>query len=131
MTKAPVIIYDGECPVCIRTIAWIRDHSRPESFAYLPCRSAERKERFPGMAEEVCMEAIQAVLPDGRILSGEEALPEIVARLEGIEGAADLFSLPGAEVLTRSFYRWFARNRYDIARILFPKKDANNNGDGG
>ena len=62
------------------------------------------------------------VLPDGKILSGEKALPEILKRLKRYSPAAALFSLPGSEILSRSFYRWFADNRYHIAGVLFPDK---------
>jgi predicted DCC family thiol-disulfide oxidoreductase YuxK len=68
------------------------------------------------------MQAMQLVLPDGQVLAGEKALPEILKRLKGLSPAAALFSLPGSEVISRSFYRWFADHRYHIAEVLFPEK---------
>jgi predicted DCC family thiol-disulfide oxidoreductase YuxK len=89
----------------------------------LPCQSMDRKKRYPEMKESTCMQAMQLVLPDGTVLAGEEALPEIVRRLKRYSAAAPLFSLPGSKLVARLFYRWFAERRYRIANLLFPHKD--------
>ena len=117
-----VLIYDGECPVCRRTVAWIRENMRKDSFEMIPCQSGEVRKRFPYVEQAVCMQAMQLILPDGEVLSGEKALPEIVKRLKRFSPAAALFDLPGSDILSRSFYRWFADNRYHIANVLFPDK---------
>lgn len=87
-----------------------------------PCQSEEVRERFPFIEEGVCLRAMQLILPDGRVLSGEKALPEILKRLNRYSHAAALFRLPGSEIISRTFYRWFADNRYHIANVLFPDK---------
>jgi predicted DCC family thiol-disulfide oxidoreductase YuxK len=119
-TGKAVLIYDGNCPVCQRTIGWIRENERKDSFEMLSCQSEEVRQRFPFIEEAVCMQAMQLILPDGEVFSGEKALPEIIRRLKRYSAAAELFSLPGSDTLSRSFYRWFADNRYHIAGILFP-----------
>lgn len=125
-----VLIYDGQCPVCQKTVAWIGENMRKDAFEMIPCQSEEARKRFPFVEQTVCMQAMQLVLPDGEVFSGEKALPEIVKRLKRYSPAAALFDLPGSEVLSRSFYRWFADNRYQIANVLFPdkkKRDRDNN----
>ena len=117
-----VLIYDGGCPVCQKTVAWIRENMRKDAFEMIPCQSEEARKRFPFVEQAVCMQAMQLILPDGEVLSGEKALPEILKRLKRYSPAAALFDLPGSEILSRSFYRWFADNRYHIANILFPDK---------
>jgi predicted DCC family thiol-disulfide oxidoreductase YuxK len=116
------LIYDGQCPVCQKTVAWIRENMRKGAFEMVPCQSDEARTRFPFVEQAVCMQAMQLILPDGEVLSGEKALPEIVKRLKRYSPAAALFDLPGSEILARSFYRWFADNRYHIANVLFPDK---------
>ncbi len=118
ITRA-ILIYDGDCPVCAKTIEWIGQNARREMFEMLPCQSDDVRERFPSMEQAVCMEAMQLVLSDGTVLSGEKALPEIVKRLKRYRAAADIFKLPGSEILSRAFYRWFADKRYHIARLFF------------
>ena len=117
-----VLIYDGECPVCRKTVAWIRENMRRDAFEMIPCQSEEARKRFSSIEQAVCMQAMQLILPDGEVLSAEKALPEIVKRLKRYSPAAALFNLPGAEILARSFYRWFADNRYHLANVLFPDK---------
>ncbi len=115
-----VLIYDGNCPVCRNTVAWIKEHGQEEAFEMLPCQSEDRKKRYPFMSEEACMQAMQLFLPDGNVLGGEKALPEIFMRLKRYRAAAGWFKLPGSNTIARVFYRWFARSRYRIANILYP-----------
>jgi predicted DCC family thiol-disulfide oxidoreductase YuxK len=121
-TGKAVLIYDGNCPICQRAIEWIKGNERKDSFEMLPCQSEEVRRRFPSIEESVCMRAMELILPDGQILSGERALPEILRRLKHYRLAARLFRLPGSKILARSFYRWFARHRYHIAKAFLPDK---------
>ena len=110
-----VVIYDGACGLCQGSVAWVSRRARPGAFEFLPCQAAERRARYPALAEATCLEAIQLVLPDGRILGGADALPEILRRLRGWRWAAALFRVPGAGLLAPIAYRWIARNRYRIS----------------
>ncbi len=121
-TGTAVLIYDGECPVCRKTVAWIRENMRKDAFEMLPCQAEEARQRFPSIEQAVCMQAMQLILSDGQVLAGEKALPEILKRMKRYGTAAALFDLPGAETISHSFYRWFADNRYHIAELLFPEK---------
>jgi len=47
----------------------------------LPCRSAPRRARFPQVTDEQCLTAMQLVLPDGRVLAGADAMPELLRRI--------------------------------------------------
>ena len=69
------------------------------------------------------MNAMHLVLPDGTVMVGEKALPEIVLRLRRYHLVAMLFKLPGASVLSRIAYRWFADRRYWIAGIFAHVKE--------
>ena len=122
MEAAPVaLIYDADCPVCRAAADWVRRNAAvPGAFEYLPCRSAETRSRFPAIAEAACLQAMHLVLPDGTILAGEQALPEILRRTRRYRRAAVLFRLPGAGILSRFLYRAFARRRHRIAKRLFP-----------
>ncbi len=84
----------------------------------LPCRSSVRAERFPQISEQVCLSAMQLVLADGRVLSGADAVPELLRRIRGLGWLAALFSLPGMRPLARRVYGWIARNRMRISCAL-------------
>lgn len=115
-----VLIYDGECPVCGRAIEWVTKRSLPGAFELLSCHSEERGTRFPFIEKEACLQAMHLVLAGGTVLAGERAVPEILRRLRGYRWAAAFFRLPGAGIFSRTFYRWFAKNRFHISKALFP-----------
>ena len=92
----------------------------PDTFEYLPCRSAETRSRFPAITEAACLQAMHLVLPDGTILAGERALPEILRRTRRYRWAAVLFRFPGAGIVSRLLYRAFAGRRHRISRLFPP-----------
>jgi predicted DCC family thiol-disulfide oxidoreductase YuxK len=115
-TPRPVLIYDADCPVCRGSVEWVRrGASDPRAFEFLPCRSPETRVRFPSVGEADCLRAAHLVLPDGTVLAGEKAIPEILRRLPRWRLLAPLFSLPGAAFLSRVLYRLFAAHRYRFA----------------
>ncbi|MFQ5830354.1 MAG: thiol-disulfide oxidoreductase DCC family protein [Candidatus Methylomirabilia bacterium] len=115
---SPVLIYDGACPICRGGVRWVERRSRPGSFEYLPCQAPARRARFPWMSKATCLEAMQLVLPDGRGLAGEAAIPETLECLRGWRWLAALFRLPGMGRLTPRLYRWVARHRYHFLSAL-------------
>ena len=121
METVPVaLVYDADCPVCRAVAEWVRRAApAPGTFEYLPCRSAETRSRFPAITETACLQAMHLVLPDGTILAGERAFPEILRRTRRYRRTAVLFRLPGAGILSRLLYRAFAHRRHGISR-LFP-----------
>lgn len=119
--RPAVLIYDGDCPVCRRAAAWVETRARDGVFEYLACQSPERAARFPGMAESACLEAMQLVLPDGTVYSGDAALPLILERLRGWRWLARLLRLPGLRRVSPAVYRFVARHRYAISAIVYRK----------
>ena len=114
-----VLIYDGDCRFCQGSIDWVRRREIPGEFEFLTCQSPERVERFPEIEESTCIEAMQLVLPDGRILAGDRAVPEILKRMRGWRWLAALFRIPGLGLVSGPLYAWVARNRYAISCAIF------------
>ena len=117
------LIYDGECPLCKKAVAWVQKRARPQTLDYLTCQSPERAQRFPDMVEAQCMEAMQLVMPDGAVYSGDEALPVLLSMLRRWRWLAHLFRLPGITLLSPIGYRFVARNR-NIFSIFVAKKNS-------
>ena len=118
--KRATLIYDGTCPICSGTVEWIEKNEQEGAFEMGPCQSDSLGEKYPDIDFDECMRAMHLVLPDGHVLAGEQALPEIFTRLRRYRAVALAFKLPGAEMLSRVLYRWFALRRYAIARIFLP-----------
>ena len=113
-----VLIYDGECSMCRASALWLLRRAEAggaRDLEILPCRSPVRHERFPFITDEACMEAMQLVLPDGHVLAGADAVPEILRRIPRWRWVAALFDLPRARPYARRVYAWVARNRMKIS----------------
>ena len=95
--------------------------SRP-AIEIQPCRSPVRGVRYPQVSEAACLTAMQLVLPDGRVLAGADAVPELLRRIRGLGWVATLFALPGMRPLARRVYGWIARNRMRISCALRPHR---------
>jgi predicted DCC family thiol-disulfide oxidoreductase YuxK len=113
-----VLIYDGTCGLCQDGMAWIARRAVKDRFEFLPCQAAERRTRYPWMNERTCLEAMHLILPDGRVLAGDAAIPEILKRLRGWRWLAQAFRLPGVEIIAPRVYAWVARHRYQISCML-------------
>ena len=88
----------------------------------LPCRSSVRRERFPQVPETLCLTAMQLVLPDGRVLGGADAVPELLRRIHGWGWVAGVFALPPVRPLARRVYAWIARNRMKLSCAVGPRE---------
>jgi predicted DCC family thiol-disulfide oxidoreductase YuxK len=111
-----VLIYDADCPMCRASALWLmRLALSQQQLEILPCRASVRAERFPQISEQACLTAMQLALPDGRILAGADAVPELLRRIRGLGWLAAVFALPGMRPLARRVYAWVARNRMRIS----------------
>ena len=113
------LIYDAECAMCRASALWIMRRALSSGrLEILPCRSGVRHGRFPQVTEDACMTAMQLVLPDGRVLSGADAVPELLRRIRGWGWVAGAFALPGIRPVARRLYAWIATNRMRISCAL-------------
>jgi predicted DCC family thiol-disulfide oxidoreductase YuxK len=120
---APVatLVYDGECAMCRASALWIMRRALDAgALEILPCRSAPARARFPQVTDAQCTTAMQLVLPDGRVLAGADAVPELLRRIPRWRWVAGVFALPGVRPLGRRVYAWIARHRMKISCALRP-----------
>ena len=114
-----VLIYDAECAMCRSSALWLMRRALSSGrLEILPCRSGVRRARFPQITEDACTTAMQLVLADGRVLSGADAVPELLRRIRGWGWVAGVFALPGIRPIARRIYAWVARNRMRISCAL-------------
>jgi predicted DCC family thiol-disulfide oxidoreductase YuxK len=116
-----VLIYDGDCAMCRAAALWLMRRARvSDQLEILPCRSGVRRARHPEISEEACLRAMQLVLPDGRVLAGADAVPELLCRLRGWRWVASIFGLPPVLPVTRRLYAWVARHRMRLGCAVRP-----------
>ena len=125
MVAPAVLIYDGDCAFCRASALWLLRRALAggaRDVEILPCRSTDRRARFPQVDEAACLAAMQLVLPDGRVLSGADAVPELLRRIPRWGWLARVFAVPGLRPLARRVYAWIARNRMRLSCRLPPAR---------
>jgi predicted DCC family thiol-disulfide oxidoreductase YuxK len=117
-----VILYDADCGFCLwslhKILAWDR-HNRLRPVAL---QDPEADRLLPGMDTRQKMRSWHLVTPDGTVYSSGAAVPPLMRLLPGGTPVAALAStFPGS---TESLYRWVARNRGTIGRVLRSRRDS-------
>jgi len=109
----PVLVYDGRCRFCVRSVGWLRarvgDRIRYESF-----RDPGVLERHPELTAEQCERGAQLVEPGGRVWSDAGAVLRALATRPAFAPVAWLYAVPGLRGLLERGYRVVARNRMRI-----------------
>ena len=115
----PTMLYDGDCGFCARIVARWRK-TTGASIRYLPYQEA--RSQFPAVSETACKEAVQLLLPDGRIFSGAHAVFkafDLAGRRFALHALYDHLPLFGR--VCELFYQLIAHHRMRISRVLYGK----------
>jgi predicted DCC family thiol-disulfide oxidoreductase YuxK len=116
-SSVPTLIYDGECALCRRAVQRLQEWDREQRLAYVPFQDGEAVGRF-GIGLPALAAAMHLVLPDGRVFSGADAVPELGGLLPGKRWWAWGFAVPGVRALARRIYGAIARRRHCPVRGL-------------
>lgn len=111
----PTLIYDGACGLCERSVALVRRWDREHRLAIVPFQDQARVAAL-GIPLPALAAAMHLVLPDGRVLAGADAAPEMLRQLPGKRWLAGAFRIPGILPLARRLYAWIARRRRCLVR---------------
>jgi predicted DCC family thiol-disulfide oxidoreductase YuxK len=106
-----VLIYDGECTLCLAAKSWIEKNAIPNQIEMLPCQSQIRKEKYPHITTEQCLSAIHLVLPDDRVLIGADSLPEILYYMKRWRWIERILRTKLFRKISPKIYSWIASNR--------------------
>jgi len=115
----PTLFYDGECGFCRDAVAVLSRWDREGRIELIPFQDAARVARF-GLPLPALAAAMHLVLPDGRVVAGADAVPELGRLLPGKRWLTWLFAVPGVRPIARRAYAWIAARR----RCLVPGRPA-------
>ena len=113
-----IVLFDGVCNLCDRTVSFIQKRDRHKVFSFLPLQSDKGKELL--LELDVSMETDSVIYVKGNVVFFEsEAILKILELLPAPWKWFKVFNL-----LPKSFlnvlYKWIARNRY----FWFGKKNS-------
>lgn len=114
MLSRPVLIYDGTCAFCRAWVGRIRRWDRHDRIDLVPAAGRSSVQGLPPLADEQLDAAMHLVLPDGRVLAGGQAIPELLRLLPGGRLPRILFHIPGVPLVADRAYDWVARRRHRL-----------------
>ncbi len=117
---AVVVVYDGDCGFCRRSVDEIRRRDRDKRMVYLPRRTPGIEARIPGLAEGDFDTGIRVVDRDGTIHVGADGIRHIASQLPVWRRLAWAYDLPVIRPLARRIYAWVAANRMRISQACGP-----------
>jgi predicted DCC family thiol-disulfide oxidoreductase YuxK len=110
-----LLIYDGWCGVCTRTVEWVRRYDPAGRVAALPNQTPGLKERA-GLTRTEVDRAAWVIDRAGRRLAGAAAINRTLEELGAWRLLARLYRLPGIRQLEDLAYALFAAHRGRFAR---------------
>ncbi len=104
------VFFDGECPLCVREIDFVRKLDRRKNILFTDIAAEDFDAASIGKTQDELMARIHARLPDGTFIEGVEVFRRMYAAA-GLGPLVAMTRLPGITQLLDASYRWFAANR--------------------
>jgi predicted DCC family thiol-disulfide oxidoreductase YuxK len=111
----PTLIFDGECGICREAVAILKRWDREHVLRFVPFQDGAAVARF-GIALPALAAAMHLILPDGRVYTGADAVPQLLRLFPVKRRLAPLFHIPGVLPLGRRIYAWIAVRRRCLVR---------------
>lgn len=110
--KALVVLFDGGCPMCRRTVRQLRAIDWLGHLQFVDGTDAETRERFaPGLTEAALLVQMYVIDPLGARYAGYEAVLKISSVVPVLWPLWIVGRLPGIRALGHVVYRTIAANR--------------------
>lgn len=105
------VYYDGQCPLCMREIRFLRTLDRRGRIRFTDLTASEFASASTGFSHDELMATIRGrLLPSGEPIEGVEVFRRLYAAV-GLSPLVAITRLPGLRELLDVGYRAFARNR--------------------
>ncbi|MDQ3714824.1 MAG: DUF393 domain-containing protein [Actinomycetota bacterium] len=111
-----ILIFDGYCGFCTRTVNWLLRLDRRNRLAALPYQLGHVMARYELSAKD-CDQAAWAITADGGRHRGAAAINAAVAAALGTNLPMHVYRLPGMCRLQEAVYGWVSRNRHQFRGV--------------
>ncbi|MGI8548318.1 MAG: thiol-disulfide oxidoreductase DCC family protein, partial [Gemmatimonadaceae bacterium] len=109
------VIYDGNCKVCGKVVGVLVRRDRQGVLEVVPSQAPGVHGRFPWIPLRAYAESVQVVRnTDGKTWQGAAAIEAIINAMPKGWLIGWIFKIPFIRPTAERFYRWFARNRYQL-----------------
>jgi len=110
----PLLVFDGECGFCTRTLGWLRLADRRRLIETAPYQRSGVPERL-GISREVCAASVQGRGADGARAEGAEAINAALAVALGAIWPERLYRRTSG--IQQRAYRWVAEHRHRLPGV--------------
>lgn len=116
----PVILYDPECPLCLRFKQGLTYLDK--NLTFISAREDDVYDAFPELNRQECLEKVHMITEDRQILKGPEVVDYLVKTLPGVSKLAWLLDNEQGKKVKDFFYQ-----KVEELRELSQKKDSDCN----
>jgi predicted DCC family thiol-disulfide oxidoreductase YuxK len=82
--KLPLLIYDDQCPLCVRFKQGLERLDLNHILTYVPLSSESVFKQFPQLDPEICRTKVHFLRTDGGVVTGQEVVVEVVKIIPGV-----------------------------------------------
>jgi predicted DCC family thiol-disulfide oxidoreductase YuxK len=107
------ILFDGECPLCMREVAVLRRLDRRRRVRFTDIAAKDFDASSYGLTQEDVMARIHGRLPDGRVIEGVEVFRRVYQAV-GFGWLVPITRWPLVRPVLERLYTWFAANRLHL-----------------
>jgi len=113
------LFYDGACPLCQAEILFLSGRNQAGLLNFVDINSKAYDPLKVGVSCEEALAAMYGQYADGTLIHGVTVFPEAYRRAE-LPTLAWIFSRKSMQPVLKMGYRFFAKNRHAISRVLGP-----------
>ena len=117
MSSAALLLWDGECGFCRRSVEWAQRRDTGRAFQAVPYQQAPSPPMTPEL-RIACARAVHLVTPEGELLRAGRACLWVLQRI-GYPVLARVLAVPPLVWAVELGYWLVARNRMLASRFLF------------
>jgi predicted DCC family thiol-disulfide oxidoreductase YuxK len=116
LTPKAVVLYDGQCPLCLKSVGHLKRLDWRQRLVYQNCRETDQLPSTPEPLNPArLLEEMHLVTPDRRrVYHGFGAFRWMAWRLPLLWPLAPFLYVPGVPWIGQKIYLWIARHRYHL-----------------
>lgn len=114
MLEKLLILYDGNCGLCTRSVAGLRTLKTNAVLEFMPLQQYDTDNLPLNLSVEDLYAQIHVIDEEGRLFKGAEALTRVVKTVPTLQWIAWLYRVPGMHYVADQLYKWIAKHRYQL-----------------
>lgn len=103
--KLPLLIFDPECPLCVRFTQALRLVDKAGTINYEPLDNEKIYEHFSFLNQDECEQVVHLVLEKDQVLKGGEVVEYLIKKIPGVEKFSWLLDPESTQKAADAFYK--------------------------